>query len=250
MQGIADLDVHLPGLVHLPGNFRDTAAAITGFGEILLAFKSHTAAYGQGNTVLLNPHMVGRGLVNGKILPAFGIELFHRRKKLLLGKRVIFVRHTDIPENITVTGFRDKFAAGELRVIIIGPYRNNLELTGGTVEIHLEIVVLTLPQSGKVTVLERYTFGLVMCALLIVSFYTSISGILKAEMFPAQVRALGVGLSYAVANAIFGGLAEYVALSLKSIGMETAFFWYVTLMAVVAFLVSLMLHRKGKGMRL
>lgn len=81
-------------------------------------------------------------------------------------------------------------------------------------------------------------------------FYTSISGILKAEMFPAQVRALGVGLSYAVANAIFGGSAEYVALSLKSIGMETAFFWYVTLMAVVAFLVSLMLHRKGKGMRL
>lgn len=65
-------------------------------------------------------------------------------------------------------------------------------------------------------------------------------------MFPAQVRALGVGLSYAVANAIFGGSAEYVALSLKSIGMETAFFWYVTLMAVVAFLVSLMLHRKGK----
>ncbi|MSI36583.1 alpha-ketoglutarate transporter, partial [Escherichia coli] len=44
--------------------------------------------------------------------------------------------------------------------------------------------------------------------------------------------------------------AEYVALSLKSIGMETAFFWYVTLMAVVAFLVSLTLHRKGKGMRL
>lgn len=34
-------------------------------------------------------------------------------------------------------------------------------------------------------------FALVMCALLIVSFYTSISGILKAEMFPAQVRALG-----------------------------------------------------------
>ena len=38
-------------------------------------------------------------------------------------------------------------------------------------------------------------FGPVICALLIVSFYTSISGILKAEMFPAQVRALGVGLS-------------------------------------------------------
>lgn len=92
-------------------------------------------------------------------------------------------------------------------------------------------------------------FGLVMCALLIVSFYTLISGILKAEMFLAQVCALGVGLLYAVANAIFGGLAEYVALLLKLIGMETAFFWYVTLMAVVAFLVFLMLHCKGKGMR-
>ncbi|MDP1109119.1 alpha-ketoglutarate transporter, partial [Klebsiella pneumoniae] len=38
-------------------------------------------------------------------------------------------------------------------------------------------------------------FGLVICALLIVSFYTSNSGILKAEMFQAQVRALGVGMS-------------------------------------------------------
>lgn len=93
-------------------------------------------------------------------------------------------------------------------------------------------------------------FALVMLALVIASFYTSISGILKAEMFPAQVRALGVGLSYAVANAVFGGSAEYVALSLKSVGFETAFFWYVTAMGAVAFLVSLTLHRKGKGIRL
>lgn len=93
-------------------------------------------------------------------------------------------------------------------------------------------------------------FGLVLLALLIASFYTSISGILKAEMFPAQVRALGVGLSYAVANALFGGSAEYVALSLKSLGSETAFFWYVSVMCAVSFLVSLMLHRKGQGMKL
>ncbi|SUW62626.1 Alpha-ketoglutarate permease [Buttiauxella agrestis] len=93
-------------------------------------------------------------------------------------------------------------------------------------------------------------FGLVIFAMLIVSFYTSISGILKAEMFPPEVRALGVGLSYAVANALFGGSAEYVALSLKSIGMETAFFWYVSGMGALAFLVSLLLHRKGKGIKL
>ncbi|QOL15723.1 MFS transporter [Dickeya dianthicola] len=90
-------------------------------------------------------------------------------------------------------------------------------------------------------------FALVMLALVIVSFYTSISGILKAEMFPPEVRALGVGLSYAVANALFGGSAEYVALSLKSLGTEEAFFWYVSLMGALAFLVSLGLHHKGKG---
>lgn len=58
-------------------------------------------------------------------------------------------------------------------------------------------------------------FGLIVVALAIVSFYTSISGLIKAEMFPPEVRAMGVGLSYAVANAIFGGSAEYVALWFK-----------------------------------
>ena len=93
-------------------------------------------------------------------------------------------------------------------------------------------------------------FLLVMLALLITSFYTSISGIVKAEMFPPEVRALGVGLSYAVANALFGGSAEYVALSLKAAGHETYFFWYVSVMGALALLVSLMLHRKGQGMKL
>ncbi|NWA61350.1 MFS transporter [Pantoea sp. B9002] len=93
-------------------------------------------------------------------------------------------------------------------------------------------------------------FALIMLALIITSFYTAISGILKAEMFPPEVRALGVGLSYAVANAIFGGSAEYVALLLKREGIETSFFWYVSAMGALAFLVSLLLHRKGKGIAL
>ena len=89
-------------------------------------------------------------------------------------------------------------------------------------------------------------FVLIAVALAIVSFYTSISGIVKAEMFPAEVRALGVGLAYAIANAAFGGTAEYVALGLKSVGHETAFYWYVTAMMVVAFLVSLRLPRQAR----
>lgn len=79
---------------------------------------------------------------------------------------------------------------------------------------------------------------LVVIALAIVSFYTSISGLIKAEMFPPEVRALGVGLSYAVANAVFGGSAEYVTLWLKSANHESAFFWYVTVMCFISFVVS------------
>ena len=87
--------------------------------------------------------------------------------------------------------------------------------------------------------------ALITLALAIVSFYTSISGIVKAEMFPPEIRALGVGLAYAVGNAIFGGSAEYVALDLKQAGHESAFYWYVTAMMIVAFLVSLRLPRHG-----
>ena len=89
-------------------------------------------------------------------------------------------------------------------------------------------------------------FGLIIIALAIISFYTSISGLVKAEMFPPQVRALGVGLAYAVANAIFGGSAEYVALGLKSMGMENSFYWYVTVMMAIAFLFSFRLPKQPK----
>lgn len=81
-------------------------------------------------------------------------------------------------------------------------------------------------------------FGLIVVALAIVSFYTSISGPIKAEMFPPEVRAMGVGLSYAVANAIFGGSAEYVALWFKSVGSESSFYWYVTVLCAISLLVS------------
>jgi MHS family alpha-ketoglutarate permease-like MFS transporter len=84
---------------------------------------------------------------------------------------------------------------------------------------------------------------LITVALAIVSLYTSISAIVKAEMFPPEVRALGVGVGYAISNAIFGGSAEYVALQLKDLHMESAFFWYVTAMMVITFLVSLRLPR-------
>jgi MHS family alpha-ketoglutarate permease-like MFS transporter len=67
-----------------------------------------------------------------------------------------------------------------------------------------------------------------MTALVIVSGYTAINAVVKAELFPTEVRAIGVGLPYAIAVSLFGGTAEYIALRFKSIGHESFFYWYVT----------------------
>jgi MHS family alpha-ketoglutarate permease-like MFS transporter len=71
-------------------------------------------------------------------------------------------------------------------------------------------------------------FFLLLAALIIVSGYTSINAVVKAELFPATIRALGVGLPYAATVALFGGSAEYVALWLKNAGHESYFYWYIT----------------------
>lgn len=84
-------------------------------------------------------------------------------------------------------------------------------------------------------------YFLIIAALAIVSFYTSISGLVKSEMFPPEVRALGVGLSYAIANAIFGGSAEYVALWFKDAGVEANFYWYVTGMCAISFIAAMIM---------
>ncbi|NEX62391.1 MFS family transporter [Noviherbaspirillum galbum] len=118
--------------------------------------------------------------------------------------------------------------------------RTNMLLFGALGAVATVPILTALAHNSSPTV----AFFLITLALAIVSFYTSISGIVKAEMFPVEVRALGVGFAYAVGNALFGGSAEYVALGLKSIGHESAFYWYVTAMMVVAFLVSLRLPRQ------
>lgn len=84
-------------------------------------------------------------------------------------------------------------------------------------------------------------FGLIMIALTFQSGYSSISGLFKAEMFPAHIRALGVALPYALANSIFGGSAEAVALSFKADGVESNFYIYVTAILLVGFITVILL---------
>ncbi|MEY2304011.1 MFS transporter [Bacillus tropicus] len=79
-------------------------------------------------------------------------------------------------------------------------------------------------------------FLLMMFGLIIVTGYTSINAIVKAELFPTEIRALGVGLPYALTVAIFGGTAEFIALWLKSIGMESLFYFYVAGCIAISFI--------------
>jgi len=80
-------------------------------------------------------------------------------------------------------------------------------------------------------------FALIMCALIIVSGYTSINAVVKAELFPANVRALGVGFPYAIAVSLFGGTAEYIALLFKDKGHQEWFYWYVTICIALSLLI-------------
>jgi MHS family alpha-ketoglutarate permease-like MFS transporter len=76
-----------------------------------------------------------------------------------------------------------------------------------------------------------------MAGLIIVSGYTSINAIVKAELFPGEIRALGVGLPYALTTAIFGGTAEYIALWFKKGGHEIYFYWYVSACILISLIV-------------
>ncbi|MEV4869005.1 MFS transporter [Streptomyces syringium] len=81
--------------------------------------------------------------------------------------------------------------------------------------------------------------GLALLALVVVTGYTSINACVKAELFPTGVRSLGVALPYAIANALFGGTAEYVALWFKKGGIESGYYWYVAGCAAVSLIVYL-----------
>jgi MHS family alpha-ketoglutarate permease-like MFS transporter len=89
-------------------------------------------------------------------------------------------------------------------------------------------------------------FALVIVAVIMLSGYTATNAVVKAELFPTHVRALGVALPYALANAVFGGSAEYVALWLKQQHVEAWFYLYVSAVALAALIVALRLRETSR----
>ncbi len=118
----------------------------------------------------------------------------------------------------------------------IGHRRTLLVSYGGLAIVSVPVLAAISTATSPVT---AYLLGLVPLVLL--SGYCGMSAIFKAELYPAHVRALGVAVPYAIAQAIFGGNAETAALYLKQVGHESAFFWIVAGMMVVGLLATLRL---------
>ncbi len=92
--------------------------------------------------------------------------------------------------------------------------------------------------------------GLMAVLIVILSGYTAVNSLFKAELFPTYIRGLGIGVPYAVANTVFGGTAEYAALKFKQTGHEAGFYIYVSLAMALACVVALCVRDTGRHSRI
>jgi MHS family alpha-ketoglutarate permease-like MFS transporter len=93
-------------------------------------------------------------------------------------------------------------------------------------------------------------FTLSFAGLFMLAGFTSVHMLAKAELFPARIRALAVGLPYALTTAILGGTTEFVALKFKAMGHEQYFYWYVSAWAAVSLIVYIFMpETNGRSVR-
>src|SRR6516225_2751623 len=104
------------------------------------------------------------------------------------------------------------------------------------------IFTIPLLRSLQSTKTAMGAFILIAAAWIIVAGYTSINAVVKAELFPTNIRAIGVGLPYALTVSIFGGTTDSVALGFKSLGHESWFYYYLTGMIGISLVVYLFMR--------
>jgi MHS family alpha-ketoglutarate permease-like MFS transporter len=95
-----------------------------------------------------------------------------------------------------------------------------------------------------------HIYLLLLLPLFVLSGYTALGAIFKAELYPAQVRALGVALPYALAMAVFGGNVETTALYLKQAGHEASFYWLFAALLAAGFAAARTLPETRLGGRI
>jgi len=87
------------------------------------------------------------------------------------------------------------------------------------------------------------SFLLLAGTYVILTGYTSINAVVKAELFPGHIRALGVGLGYALANSMFGGTAPLAYEAAIKRDALDAFAIYVTAAIAVSLVVYVFVLR-------
>ena len=113
----------------------------------------------------------------------------------------------------------------------------------GVLGVLFTIPLLTALQATKSPVTA---FLLIAGAWLIVSGYTSINAIVKAELFPTSVRATGVAVPYALTVAVFGGTVDWAALKAQDLGHQEYFYYYLTAVIAVSLVVYMLMRDTGK----
>ncbi|MEG2803082.1 MFS transporter [Stenotrophomonas sp.] len=111
---------------------------------------------------------------------------------------------------------------------------------GGVLYSHY--LITALPQQHD----PLMAFVILAIGFVILTGYTSINAVVKAELFPTHVRALGVGFGYAIANSLFGGTAPLLYQAAKTTDRVGQFAWYVTAIIAVS-LVVYVFCLKNKG---
>ena len=116
-----------------------------------------------------------------------------------------------------------------------------------TAGIGVGVVAVPVFTTIAVTTNPWVAFLILLIPITLHGGYTSTNAMVKAELFPPHIRALGVAFPYAVGNTVLAGTVEYVALSFKERGIESGFFWYVTAVLAATTVAFLMLpETKGR----
>jgi len=104
---------------------------------------------------------------------------------------------------------------------------------------------LVVPGASFGSMLLVFCVGLGLYAML-----SSIAPAIMSELFPTELRGLGIGAWYNLTVAVFGGTAPLVIQWLGGMGHSSWFFWYVAVGAVIAFVATLTLpETKGSVLR-
>ena len=110
------------------------------------------------------------------------------------------------------------------------------------------LAVITFPVLTAIARTHSAPMALLLVCLALVSLtgYTAVNAVVKSELFPTHIRALGVALPYALANAVFGGTAEFIALWFKQQHMENGFYIYVAVVCAAAAVTALRMRDTQK----